>query len=730
LKNKLPILLLPVACLILGSCNTVEVNDTTKPILTATKTSFDHYILDEEISETVLKTYVNVTDDSGEDLTSRIVVRGYSSIQWTVEGTYNGTFEVHDSANNAADPLAFTINVMSRPVVLPPDTEGPVITIDESHRNIIHFVTDEIILASTLLGYATASDDRDGDVTAQITMSGYEDINWGTLGDYKIFYRVSDQANNFVEDNINITIQDISTPVIRGERGEYVHYIGMERPSFENVYTAEDEFDGDLTSSILFSYEDVDWDIEGDYVLTIEVVDTHGNTSKIERVVRVLPQTEPSIVGRTLVTLVDNPIENLLEGITVTCVTGESIVPTFIDPAIDWSKPGFYDIEYSAISAIGFTSSTVRTIAVVSGATEPSIFFNEGFLVDNTYRHIKGDLPPTILSKNFVRAFDLTDGELDLYGQNLALTIGNNINWADFGTHSIVITALNSRGLTSSFSFMVEICSTVDGKIFFTNATEAFNFAAQRFFSSTNYQISTIGETEAVAGANSLVSVTVNSRIQTIRTKVGSQSSLTSFSVGYKGTYHQASNGGLAVHYDMTSDVVSIKKVAIPTYTKNIFQLPNSWTVYVDSNYNVSKWQTKITTDSQGFLSQYGFLPNGFATNVTDSNSEFEGFKSDDDGCTFNIVLRDEAYSEYRKTLDAANPQGYGELPDFTSMVYTVTIDAFGNFKTIVSNETYKVYVNAPVVNKSEAIATTLTTTTFQSDNDGSKGLVVDTRAL
>jgi hypothetical protein len=103
-----------------------------------------------------------------------------SNVNVNVKGIYHVTYNVSDASGNAAVQVTRTVNVV--------DTTKPVITlIGEA------VVTVKIGATYTELG-ATANDNYDGDITANIITKGTVDTS--KIGSYKITFDVNDASGN------------------------------------------------------------------------------------------------------------------------------------------------------------------------------------------------------------------------------------------------------------------------------------------------------------------------------------------------------------------------------------------------------------------------------------------------------------------------------------------------------------------------------------------------------
>ena len=123
-------------------------------------------------------------------MTNQIVI--VNNVNTAVAGAYTVTYDVDDSAGNAASTVVRTVNVT--------DTEAPVITILGANP-----VSVNQGATYTDAG-ATALDNVDGDITANITATGTVDTN--TPGSYTITYTVIDSQNNQGQSSRTVNVLD------------------------------------------------------------------------------------------------------------------------------------------------------------------------------------------------------------------------------------------------------------------------------------------------------------------------------------------------------------------------------------------------------------------------------------------------------------------------------------------------------------------------------------------
>jgi hypothetical protein len=176
------------------------------------------------------------------------------------------------------------------------DTTSPVITLLGSTP-----VTIEVHSTYTDAG-ATALDDYDGDLTSSIVT--VNPVNTNLVGIYTVTYDVADSnGNSAVQVIRTVNVVDTTLPVIT--------LVGANPQAIEvlNAYTelgatASDNYDGDLTGSIVIDASAVNTNLAGSYTVTYDVVDSNGNHAvQVTRTVNVVDTTAPVIASHADLTI-------------------------------------------------------------------------------------------------------------------------------------------------------------------------------------------------------------------------------------------------------------------------------------------------------------------------------------------------------------------------------------------------------------------------------------------
>ena len=231
-----------------------------------------------ELGSTYFDAGATAVDNTDGDITSSITtfnpvnVGGGGTVN-TV-GTYTVTYNVSDAAGNAAAQVTRTVTITS-------DATVPVITL-------LGEASVSLELGSTYTDAgATAVDNTDGDITSSIVADTSE-VTVNTVGTYTVTYNVSDAAGNAaaqVTRTVTIT-SDATVPVIT-LLGEASVSLELGSTYTDAGATASDDYDGDITSSIV-TVNDVDTTVVGTYRVTYNVTDAGGNAAEqVERTVNV-----------------------------------------------------------------------------------------------------------------------------------------------------------------------------------------------------------------------------------------------------------------------------------------------------------------------------------------------------------------------------------------------------------------------------------------------------------
>ena len=125
---------------------------------------------------------------------------------------------------------------------------------------------------------ATAMDNRDGDLSANIVIDASE-VDSSAPGQYTVTYNVSDTAGNAAVTVSRTVLYEDQTPPAIVLAGDHPQFIVLGNPYVELGATAVDNVDGDLTDAILIDATRVNVAAVGSYEVTYDVSDAAGNAA-------------------------------------------------------------------------------------------------------------------------------------------------------------------------------------------------------------------------------------------------------------------------------------------------------------------------------------------------------------------------------------------------------------------------------------------------------------------
>ena len=419
---------------------TVNVSDTTPPLITlAGSANVAH-----ELGTAYTDAGATASDNTDGDITANIVVTGLP-IDTNTAGTYTITYNVNDAAGNAAAPVTRIVEVADR--------TAPVITLLGTNP-----IDHEVDTVYTDAG-ATASDNIDGDISANIGVTG--SVNANVIGTYTLTYNVQDASGNAATTvTRTVNVVDTGAPSITVLGDNPLNH-ELNTPYTDPGATADDAADGDLTSSIV-TVNNVNTTLTGTYTVTYDVADSQGNAATQQvRTVNVADYTAP------VITLVGNSTVNHEQGTVYTdagatasdVIDGDLTASIATVNNVNTNVPGTYTVTYNVSDAAGNAATTVTRTVIVSDTTIPVITLVGAnpidHEVDTVYTdpgatasdNIDGDISANIgvtgsVNANVIGTYTLTYNVQDSSG-NAATTVTRTVNVVDTGAPTITILGSN-----------------------------------------------------------------------------------------------------------------------------------------------------------------------------------------------------------------------------------------------------------------------------------------------
>lgn len=214
-----------------------------------------------------------------------------------------------------------------------------------------------------LMDGVSAHDVEDGDLTNKVVYANTVDIN--TEETYQVTYQVTDSAGHKTSVTRDVVVTN-DAPVIH-VLGNNQTEVGRAFDPLQGV-TADDYQDGDLTTEIKFA-GNVDTSKPGDYELTYAVTDKNGTVTTLKRSVTVFATAPTLDVSKVPTELKVGDQFNPKANVTAVSPYGDVIVA--VDGSVDTSKPGSYELAYTATDKFG--QKTVKQVTINVVADKPTL---------------------------------------------------------------------------------------------------------------------------------------------------------------------------------------------------------------------------------------------------------------------------------------------------------------------------------------------------------------------
>lgn len=286
---------------------------------------------------------------------------------------------------------------------------------------------------------ATAVDNVDGDVTANIVVTGVDAVDENKLGVYTVDYTVADAAGNSTTETRTITVQDSQGPVISG-----VSNITFDAASSSGTPKSDSAVVAFLASVTATDNLDASSTVSNDCPNTLPIgvtrivftsTDNEGNTSVAHADVTVADRTAPviTLTGPSAVTLNVNAAYNEQGATAVDNVDGDVSGNIAISGAYNLAQVGDYVLSYDVSDAAGNAATTVQRTIQVRDLEAPVITLNGDASINLTV----GDT----YTEQGATAIDNVDG--DISGN---IVTSSNVDTSSQGTYQVTYNVSDAAG--------------------------------------------------------------------------------------------------------------------------------------------------------------------------------------------------------------------------------------------------------------------------------------------
>ena len=529
---------------------TVNVVDTTVPVITLTGDA----TVTIEVGLTYTDAGSTALDNYDGDITSMIVE--VSTVDTSVVGVYTVTYNVTDANGNAAVEVTRTVNVV--------DTTVPVITL-------LGYATVTIEVGSTYTDAGATATDLSGEISVIYTGT----VDTSVVGTFTVTYNATDASGNEAAAvNRTVNVVDTTVPVII-VTGDITVTIEVGSTYTDAGVTASDNYDGDLTSSIV-EVSTVDATTVGAYTVTYNITDANGNAAaEVTRTVNVVDTTVP------VITLLGDATVTIEVGSTYTDA-GADAIDTYdgdltssivtVNP-VDTDVVGVYTVTYNVTDTNGNAAVEVtRTVNIFS----PNYL---RILDKDVYRGASYDIDINLSNNDIIRAIQFDINIADGFDFDLETVIETSV-LDDFTTtvsslgnnnYRFLIYTISNQYISPEDQTILKLPVFVENSIALGQYT--FEFSNIVLSSQTNQNISSqalsIGYINVIE--DTIVPVITLTGEATVTIEVGS-------------TYTDAGSTALDNYDgDLTSSIVTV--ITVDTAVVGVYTVTYNVT---DSNGNVA----------------------------------------------------------------------------------------------------------------------------------------------
>lgn len=403
---------------------TIEIYDFIPPLITLNQPIIIDYQETWEWSD-----FITVRDN--DDPYPYVLVNDFS-VDYQTLGNYLITIYATDK-NELTSQQTFELAIVDR--------EPPLITVKSLPTPISVFSDESDI---DFLSYVISVEDNYDNLQI-IDLNYRHDIEFDVLGQYYIYYSLSDESGNEVELKMKINVVDDQKPVINiinplifdvdEHEPFFIDYIEY----FDN-YTSYDQL-------ILKMTESVNMGIIGKYPLTIDVTDSSGNKTTLRTYIEIVDRIAPQIEQINDILITDFARKNLTYYFLATDnYDKESDLTIYVDDSlVDYEQIGVYQIHVSATD-LSDNQSLITVDIIIIDIEEPVLVLKQNMITIEVFS------PPLDILGFIIEAtdnYDLIDRE--------DVQITGEISYDKIGIYQILLSLEDSSKNLIIKSFYVKV---------------------------------------------------------------------------------------------------------------------------------------------------------------------------------------------------------------------------------------------------------------------------------
>lgn len=181
------------------------------------------------------------------------------------------------------------------------------------------------------------------------------------LGTYHIDYTLKLGART-LRKRRNIKVVDDVPPIIKLE-GNQITNISINEKYKEPGYTAQDEYDGDITQKVEVT-GNVDEKNYGEYIIKYKVKDNSNNITEINRIVKVIDEEPPKIICQSNYSAFKVNTKNIIGCKAEDNIDGNITEKIKVEGEYNTEKKGTYNIKYIVEDDSGNKNSIEHNIVI------------------------------------------------------------------------------------------------------------------------------------------------------------------------------------------------------------------------------------------------------------------------------------------------------------------------------------------------------------------------------
>jgi hypothetical protein len=410
---------------------------------------------------------VTVTVPDNGDGTSNVDVSTEPDATITIDGKEvpndggSGTTTVPNDGGDHTVVVTDPAGNETTETISTPDQTAPTLSVTAS--DVSHEAGSSVPSDADLLAQIDAiTSDHSDDVT--VTISGTDDVDWNTKGNYTVTVTATDPDKNATSVDVTVHVTDTTPPTVTGDAGIGVNSSDPALTTDQIIEQAHVVGHDNATGDVKLDVDDskVQWTVPGSYDVTVTPTDANGNPGDSITVVVTVTDTTPPVSNAgnfTTTTAVGKLTDNqILENASYTASDNSGEYTTTIEGKenVEWGTPGSYDVTIVTTDAAGKHDDKTITITITDD-TPPVITVDPDVSEAGAISHEAGSDIPSINEILNEAGISATDND----GKDVTWTIDEStVQWDTKGDYAAVASATDATGHTSTTSITVHVTDT------------------------------------------------------------------------------------------------------------------------------------------------------------------------------------------------------------------------------------------------------------------------------